>query len=294
MKKLIITVALMFCIVDLQAQLVPFPDPGMSQGTLRYGDWTNPYIINYSFQYSKDTIINDSLFHFFQVENSFSRKLVYYDSGKVYESANWNYDHKTLIYDFSLELNDTFIGKGVTFQPIELVVSMVSTITLTNGETRKYLELSDGVNEFNTRRWVDGIGDIDYGLFRWADFEGGYTELVCHRGDSGLIHLGGNFNEMFCDSMTNVFLVGLDEIAEISEIEVVPNPVVDQVEVSFRNWNGDCFSVELINSMSQVVKSEKINNRKSIAIDLSDLSSGIYYVRVSNGIEFRIEKVFKL
>ncbi len=225
------------CIVEVQAQLTPFPTPGMSQGILRHGDFTSPGITNNSMYYAKDTIIQDTLYHIFEVENS-SRELIYYDNGKVYRSYIYAPTSKRLEYDFSLEVNDVFPSYTTVGSSIDLVVTEVSFITMTNGETRKYLELSAGNDN---RAWIDGIGDMYHGLFRHVDFEGGYSDLICHRDSSGLIYLDEDFDGAVCDALT--------DFSVVTPSITISKHALDGTDVQYVNLGGTAiFEITVSNS----------------------------------------------
>ncbi len=112
------------------------------------------------------------------------------DGGKVWRKDYYPCDNEWLIYDFDLEVGDTFNS----YEVID-----TDTITLLNGEDRKRLFLTK--NGIGMVEWVDGIGDLAWGLFPIADFEG-YTSLVCVKENDETIWLSPDQSAELCDSIS--------------------------------------------------------------------------------------------
>ena len=264
--------------------LVPYPQPGLIQGEVSHGNLYAPGITNTSFYYSGDTIISNNTYSHFQPTNNSLNQEYYttYDSGKVtFHHTNWDgtiNGNQTLLYDFSLQLNDTFPSIHL-HNPI---VDSVSTITLLNGEVRKYMELTNTVNG-GTVRWVDGIGDIEHGFqYRW-DFEGGHDEFSCHRDSSGLVYTTtpSNFD---CDSLTQLSLLSGLKTTETSKILIYPNPTKGIINVRTQNQ----IEIEVFNLEGDFIFSSYVTT-----LDLTCLSSGIYIVKITSNDSVTISKIYK-
>ena len=71
--------------------------------------------------------------------------------------------NEILIYDFNLQVGDTFISKESVNDPgIELIVTEVETVQLLDGSNRKKILLN--CDENFEIEWIQGIGNIDYPL----------------------------------------------------------------------------------------------------------------------------------
>jgi hypothetical protein len=79
-----------------------------------------------------------------------------------------------------------------------------------------------------------------------------------------------------------VDVVGLEEIDEISNLQIFPNPVSDQLTVSFEMIQAAEVSVNLLNQLGQTILSQQVqpvvgaNNR--IEWNVSNLAAGLYMV----------------
>jgi len=73
-------------------------------------------------------------------------------------------------------------------------------------------------------------------------------------------------------------------------IKVYPNPISNQFTVEI-NGDNNSYGFEILNSMGQVVSSGKITEK--ITINSSDLSQGIYFVKIKLGNNFVTKKFIK-
>ncbi len=198
--------------------LYHFPQPGFVQGEIYNGDWTNPGQHNASVTFMGDTMIGGVTYSHMENEH-FSDGYVRYDSGRIYSQGR-NFDgslsggSETLLYDFTLQVGDTFSS----YRFGNIIVDSVSTITMLNGQNRKYMELSNG---FDTCKWIDAIGDIERGLYYGSDFEGGHEELVCHQDYSGTVFVNSLLN-LDCDSLKSTNVNVLQFNCSITETPVLP------------------------------------------------------------------------
>lgn len=268
--------------------LYPYPQPGLIQGDIYHGPWTNPGDFNASIKYKGDTVIASITYSYFTYEYS-SDYYTRYDSGKVYDVCR-NLDgslcgFETLKYDFTLGLNDTFPSIDLS-NPI---VDSVSTITLLNGQTRKYMELSNG---FKTYRWIDGIGDIENGFSYLYDFEGGYNEFVCLRDSTGMVYVK-NPIIWDCDSLTGYNPVGIVTTSQSLDFEILPNPTTDIINITTNDLETFDLTVQVINPLGQIVISKQMDKGASTTIDLSTLDKGLYVLKISNDTAVKVKKIIK-
>lgn len=201
-------IVLLIITFRLQAQppLYHFPQPGMQQVEIYSQDWTQQFQPrNNSFYYLNDTVIGPYTFSRIVppgYNNNSTLLNFYYDSGKIYLVGLTNFTNPsqgTLLYDFSLNVGDTFVCNNGGFVIIgPYVVDSVGAILLPNGQTRKYMELVQGTNRL---KWIDAIGDIEHGFYYLSDFEGGYEIFVCQSDSSGNVY--GAPNSPYYCSMTN-------------------------------------------------------------------------------------------
>lgn len=170
MKKFCLLLALMPLSWMYSQELAPFPTLGMSYGEVQLNDVHGFPDFDVSVFYLKDTFFCGQLHHYFVGKwSSFVKKdfFVRYEAGRVFINRG-ECGMERLLYDFSLEVGDTFSN----FQYENIVVDSVSTFTLENGEIRKYIVFDNGI------KWVDGIGDLLYG-FRYEEQSAFGKYLLC-------------------------------------------------------------------------------------------------------------------
>lgn len=89
-------------------------------------------------------------------------------------------------------------------------------------------------------------------------------------------------------------IIGIDDPAFSSLISVFPNPAQDMLQVAFENTgNADC-QVSLYNVLSQEVipaRSFTLNGKKSIGLDVSAVSPGLYFVKIQQDGQTAIKEV---
>ncbi len=77
------------------------------------------------------------------------------------------------------------------------------------------------------------------------------------------------------------------EIQNVSEISIFPNPTSGMLNIATENKIG---KVEIINGLGEIVISRKISDNNA-NIDMSNLSNGMYFVRISGNNNVQIMKV---
>jgi len=89
--------------------------------------------------------------------------------------------------------------------------------------------------------------------------------------------------------------VGIDEISNsISNLAVYPNPVKNNLNLSFTNTNADEVSYELFNTVGQVVKQDKLGNEKGEVkkvLNVSGLDAGTYILKLDVGKSTSVKKI---
>lgn len=170
--------------------------PGLTLAAEHY-NWVDG-TQNNTYRFVGDTLLcGENLLIYQHVYAPSARFFLRVEEGKVWRKSNSlaPCDNELLIYDFDLEVGevaDTYYHNG--YQVIE-----IGTLTLLNGEERKQLFLMDNTNG-EPAVWVDGIGDLRYGLFPMLDFEG-YTSLICVKENEETIWLDPGQPTELCDSL---------------------------------------------------------------------------------------------
>jgi trimeric autotransporter adhesin len=106
------------------------------------------------------------------------------------------------------------------------------------------------------------------------------------------LYVGGSFNMIGGINAHNIAKwstpLSVDEISFSNFISIYPNPTTDNLTIIIT----DKATIEILNINGQIIKS--INSiSKSITVDLTDLSSGVYIVRVKTDKEIVTKKFIK-
>jgi hypothetical protein len=94
---------------------------------------------------------------------------------------------------------------------------------------------------------------------------------------------------------SDVRVVRLGKNAETPVVSVYPNPAVNNIMISVpAAWQNKQVSVEVYNSNGQMMRHLSNSNAgQTEMIDVKNLTSGMYIVRVSNGTQTATQQVFK-
>jgi hypothetical protein len=264
---------------------------GLVQGERYYGGMYDPNYYNTSFKYVKDTIISSNTYSYFVVgyAGQWDGYYTRYANGKIYyagRNVDGSAGSEVLKYDFTLLVGNTvsFYGAG------NLTVDSVASITLLNGQVRKYMRLRN--SSLQKIEWIDGIGDIHNGFLYHNGFEGEGSEYICTHDNSGMLYKSSS--ALDCDSLTAA-IVGINENSAELGLSLSPNPTHNLIYVDFQNGITSDITIQVMDIFGQSVYSNKLDSETfKTSIDLTLCSNGVYFIRVSNcKMEF-IKKVIKL
>lgn len=187
--------------------------------------------------------------------------------------CKWNgtaYDDEVLLYDYDLEEGDFFLDDSD--HPMQ--VTEVSTITDLNGVARKkitfsYIGLPD-VTEF----WIEGVGSnrgfMHVGMWEAAhDSDGEMYHLLCYHVNNNVSYVNPEYND--CD-----LPYGIDENMVENDVNIYPNPANQEVNILINNGS-HVSSVEIIDLTGRVM----LKSEKAVGIDISELTEGQYFVKIS-------------
>ncbi|WP_367392566.1 T9SS type A sorting domain-containing protein [Lewinella sp. LCG006] len=93
-------------------------------------------------------------------------------------------------------------------------------------------------------------------------------------------------NNLFLDNINVSDVVATEELTEVTEISLFPNPVKDMMKVNFELSEATQLQVEVFNATGQRVQQLGVANygagRNQLDIDAAQLSSGMYFLRMFN------------
>ena len=214
-------------------------------------------------------------------EDSIGRVFFFEDStnqpGWWYISPLINNELETILYDFSLAVNDTFLVHNNP-DSVQIVTSIDSVQIASQWRKR----INFNITGMSNRVWIEGIGDMN-GLFFpavWV-FEN-YNLLTCY--EDSLIFWT---HPELVNSGINCFSVGIEENNSVPnnlKLKVFPNPSSAEVTISLSNGLEMLSCVLLIyDSHGKKVKKDIFPKAQtSIELNISELKAGIYYIQYIN------------
>ncbi len=83
---------------------------------------------------------------------------------------------------------------------------------------------------------------------------------------------------------------GIEDILK-NELLFYPNPAKDELNLVIGSELKEEIDIKIVNSIGNIVRSEKFNNQNEFRLDVSNLSSGIYFLQVNVGEETVTKKI---
>ena len=142
-----------------------------------------------------------------------------------------------------------------------------------NNDIRRkfWFTYSEGSVMSDKETWVEGIGsDLGMSFVGFNFALGGWTELLCAFNGSEQLYQNSNYNTCY---MCNL---NIDE-ADNTSISVYPNPVTDKIHIS-NEQKLPVSSIMIYDISGRLIKSCP---QGTTEIDMSDVSTGVYIIRIS-------------
>ena len=240
--------------IDNQWNIAVYPtfSPNTTSYSIRIGEDTTLNNIVYNKVYYSSDSLNTS----WQFYNSYLREDL---TKKVFLKEGSSED--ILIYDFSLEVNDTFLVEDVC----TLIVHEVDSVMLNNGEVRKRLKLGiKEIPDWGEEYWIDGIGS-NFGLishfgFCYSDYS---DALLCFYSNSELL---------YPETPPSCFITPVREIKP-SNFKVSPNPFFDVLNVESEEFDIEYY---IIYDITGRIINEGMFGNLNYRINLQQIKTGFY------------------
>ena len=121
----------------------------------------------------------------------------------------------------------------------------------------------------------------------WSVGGANLTSIASY-GDTVII--GGSFSKVGWVSRNNLCAVtrglslGVNEVNNtLQKINVFPNPATNKISFSVNETNNKTLSVIITNILGETVFNNTLNYQKDIEIPVTDLNSGIYFIKIQSG-----------
>lgn len=194
-----------------------------------------------------------------------------------------------LLYDFSLEVGDTFhlADNWFLFSPDFLVVSSIDSVLITIGNYRKRINFNIG------NYWIEGIGAYSGSIThpRYYESLSGEKNLICLKQNSEIIYEKQsvcyitNNPKYGCDGL----IINTIEVEDIS-IKIFPNLLNDETEIQIES-NSQIKEVKVFDLKLRSIKNRLENN--IISFD-DNLVPGMYILHIICDKGLLSKKIIKL
>ena len=193
----------------------------------------------------------------------------------------------------------TYDNAVVTLLPVSLInwsavlnnnnVALTWTTTSEKNASHFIVERSfDGV-EYSDIAMVFAAGNSDISInYSYNDkLPAGNSGIIYYR--LKMVDMDGNYKS----SLVRIVRVG--KSIDAIKIQAYPNPVVNDIRITIpQNWQGKTISYQVANTSGQVIKSYTVQYASQTEIiTMSQVPTGMYVIRVSNGNETAVQSVVK-
>ncbi len=205
----------------------------------------------------RDDVVNRKVYGYIFCNNSYS--------------SNCNCGEDYLMYDFDMNVNDTFSNDNCMFFAGEnLYIGEIQHIDFEN-ENRVVQVIYYGAGvDTGFIRLYEGMGS-NAGLFEPIC----YFECNLNSTHFQLVNYCVDSNQ----ECINNFLLGNENISFMNTITIAPNPVKDVLVIKTQMEKQ--YSIELFNFLGKRLLRKQFYGNE-LSVDMNNYSKGIYYLRVNN------------
>ena len=294
MKKIVLLIAFILFLADVYSQSTLVFAPDSSKWSQHYGrecggggssyfyDTTN-YILH------GDTIVNNKRYQMLYSAGTGAKidtvcysfiRYIYNDSGLIYIGKK--IDSLNPVYNFNLIKGDSFpilAYNNATYQ-VQIFYPKVDSIKTLfyAGKNRKWIRFKQLPVNYTmwsaTPTWVEGIGDINYGLiFDYVQITNGNVGPCTPMSSYDCFYDGGNKSVVGNCLYGNCYQSGIKGYANNTQFSIKPNPASNTIQVTVNN--------EQVTETKIVdVLGDEVLSTKEKEIDISSLANGVYLVQV--------------
>ncbi len=231
---------------------------GMLGDTIIEGnEYSKLYANNINWFLNNDSTFNPATADYYAAMREDSTKKIFVRT--TYDTAD------VLLYDFSLEVGDTFCFEF--FSGICNTVQAIDSILIGNSFRRIII-----IQEQETQRWIEGIGNV-FGLFDNEVTGSIYNSLLCFQQNSSLLYfsLGPGCH---CDDG-----IGISENNFMLHSTLFPNPAHNSASIEFENPTNSNFNLQVFDITGRAVIEQNIKTNRT-QLNTQNLQPGIYQYRL--------------
>ncbi len=196
---------------------------------------------------------------------------ILYANGKIYVGGNYSIIGQS--FREGLAYVDTITGIQGNWHPLTVNGVGVTDMAITNdnmiyvvNSILKNFDLTSGIKY---DEWMVGASIVSTGV---------------------IVIVGGSFNKIGWVNRNNLCAVikglslGVNEVNNfIQKISVFPNPANNKISFSVNETNNKILNIIITNILGETVFNNMLNYQKEIEIPVTDLNSGIYFIKIQSG-----------
>ncbi len=244
----------------------------------------------------KDTMINGVEFKKYSwkhhVQIGFYPAEEYSSTGLIRIENDTVFNDENVMIDFTMSLNDSLqlAGLGVD---IQLAIDSITTETIDGFDYKKWhgqkicVMGANSSGPYEQFIILESIGQIENGYLFWnidgCAIGGGINSFVCYN--------NGSFSYPPGIECEKLLLASNDNHLVANSIDVFPNPVGK--ELSIRSNNNPIDQIKILSVEGEVVQ-EFLVEQNEIVLDVSNLTNGVYFLRIAMGKDVEFRKVIVL
>lgn len=229
-----------------------------------------------------DTVFNKSNALYIGGIREESNKKVYYKGSTVHFlkpsytqiiNNGGNENDEIMLYDFSLNVGDTFSNGNLTKPDDYLVVTKIDTL-LFNNSYRKVFHFYP----IWWVQWIEGIGSSKGLLFTSGDLptNGIDNDLICFKRNDSVFY----FNNSYTDCIPLITNID-DNRNPTSGIKVFPNPSVNH-SITFVFSDITNTTLNIFDCQGVIRDKIELNHQSELTINIEHYPPGIYFFKVFN------------
>lgn len=241
---------------------------------------------NYAVYLNGDTLINGMRYSAIYADPDMNTRFLYAmredSTRKVYMikrlQATGLQDPDTiehLIYDFSMQVGDSFYDSLLHYEP---KVMSIDTISTPGGLRRRFhIANQQELNQPTRDAWIEGVGSLEILINApLQPFEVWYC----------LSTMSIDSQTAFQDTLSCHLILGVSDI-HLQHIRMYPSPASSQLTIDMEQ-NTDAITsdyrfIDLINALGQRLRSiPRSGNGKTVQLNVADLPEGIYNATITD------------
>ncbi|NTW31421.1 MAG: T9SS type A sorting domain-containing protein [Bacteroidetes bacterium] len=255
-------------------------------------------------------------FDFFSFDDTTGLKCLYIDT-IVYSQNIWQIGKpQKTIFTYAYSVPNAIVTDTLNSYPINdtssfIIAHIVHYPEGNSGNTivGRYFVNSDTLSDYGTIAyslnngqwinldtvtpawWTPDLPVLTGNSNGWKDFHFCFWDGVIHNGDTLRYRFmfysdniqtnkdGLMFDDLYFDDISE----GIEEpCCNLISSKAFPNPAYDNLNVGFENKNNSTYKLALLDNMGKIVKTLPDIKSNTVKVNIKELSSGIYYYKLTN------------